>query len=63
LWSIGCRKLIIDAFLIKILFNLSVLKLGANVTPYLLDLCIKKNSSSLQELLEHLLYHVKRIPK
>jgi hypothetical protein len=56
LWSIGCQKFMLDAFLIKVLFNLSVLELGAIVTPYLLDLGITLISSSLQELLEHLLY-------
>jgi hypothetical protein len=45
----------LDAFLIKIIFNLSVLELEAIVTPYLLDLCIKLILSSHQELLEHLL--------
>jgi hypothetical protein len=45
----------LDAFLIKIFFNLSVLELRAIVTPYLLDLGIKLFLSSLQELLEHLL--------
>jgi hypothetical protein len=55
LWSIGCQKFMIDALLIKIIFNLSVLQLGAIVTSYLLDLSIKHILSSLQELLEHLL--------
>jgi hypothetical protein len=55
LWSIGCRKFMVDAFLIKIAFNLSILELGAIVTPYLLNLGIKLILSPLQELLEHLL--------
>jgi hypothetical protein len=42
-------------FLIKIVFNLSILELGAIVTPDLLDLGIKLILSLLQELLEHLL--------
>jgi hypothetical protein len=46
----------LDAFLIKIIFNLSVLELRANVTSYLLDLGIKLMLSSFQELLEHLLF-------
>jgi hypothetical protein len=45
----------LDAFLAKILFHLSVLELGSVVTPYLLDLSIKLILSLLQELLEHLL--------
>jgi hypothetical protein len=44
----------LDAFLIKIIFNLSVLEFRAIITPYLLDLGIKLILSSLQELLEHL---------
>jgi hypothetical protein len=44
----------LDAFLIKILFNLSVLKLRAIVTSYILDLCIKFVLSSFQEFLENL---------
>jgi hypothetical protein len=56
LWSTGCQKLMLDAFLIKIIFNLSILELGAIVTPYLLGLGIKLILSPLQELLEHLLY-------
>jgi hypothetical protein len=45
----------LDAFFIKIIFNLSVLKLGVIVTSYLLDFGIQLILSSLQELLEHLL--------
>jgi hypothetical protein len=45
----------LDAFLIKIIFNLSVLEFGAIVTSYLLDLDTKLILSSLQELLKHLL--------
>jgi hypothetical protein len=45
----------LGAFLIKIIFNLSVLEFGAIVTSYLLDLGIKLILSPLQELLEHLL--------
>jgi hypothetical protein len=45
----------LDAFLIKIFFNLSVLELGAIIASYLLDLDIKLILSPLQELLEHLL--------
>jgi hypothetical protein len=56
LWSIECQKFILDAFWIKIIFNLRVLELGAIVTSYLLDFGIKLILSSLQELLEHLLY-------
>jgi hypothetical protein len=55
LWSIGCQKFMLDAFLIKIIFNLSVLEFRAIVTPYLLDLGIKLILSSLQKLIEHLL--------
>jgi hypothetical protein len=55
LWSIGCQKFIFDAFLIKIVFNLSILELGVIISPYLLDLGIKLILSHLQELLEHLL--------
>jgi hypothetical protein len=55
LWSIGCQKFMLDAFFIKIIFNLSVLKLGVIVTSYLLDFGIQLILSSLQELLEHLL--------
>jgi hypothetical protein len=55
------------AFLIKILFHLSVLELGSIVTPYLLGLGIKLILSPLQEFLEHLLCITlvmqKRIPK
>jgi hypothetical protein len=53
--SVGCQKLMLDALLVKIVFNLSILELGAIVTPYLLDLSIKLILSPLQELLEHLL--------
>jgi hypothetical protein len=56
LWSIGCKKFMLDAFMIKIIFNLSVLELGAIVTPYFLDLGVKLILSPLQELLKHLLY-------
>jgi hypothetical protein len=45
----------LDAFLIKIIFNLSALEFRAIVTPYLLDLGIKLILSSLQKLIEHLL--------
>jgi hypothetical protein len=45
----------LDAFLIKIIFNLSVLELGVIVSPYLLDFGIKLILSSFQEFLEHLL--------
>jgi hypothetical protein len=56
LWSIEYQKFMLDAFMIKILFNLSVLELGVIVISHLLDLGIKLILSSLQELLEHLLY-------
>jgi hypothetical protein len=45
----------LDAFLIKILFHLSVLEFDSIVTSYLLDLGIKLILSPLQKLLEHLL--------
>jgi hypothetical protein len=41
LWSIGCQKFMLNAFLLKIFFNSIILELGAIVTPYLLDLVIK----------------------
>jgi hypothetical protein len=55
LWSIECQKFMLVAFLIKIIFNLNVLELGAIVTFYLLDFGIKLILRSLKELLEHLL--------
>jgi hypothetical protein len=55
LWSIGCQKFMIGVFLINLVFNLSILELGAIVTSYLLDLGIKLILSPFQELLEHLL--------
>jgi hypothetical protein len=45
----------LDVFLVKILFHLSVLELGSIITSYLLGLGIKLILDPLQELLEHLL--------
>jgi hypothetical protein len=45
----------LDVFLVKILFHLSVLELGSIITSYLLGLGIKLILGLLQELLEHLL--------
>jgi hypothetical protein len=45
----------LDAFLIKVIFNLSVLEFGAIVTPYLLDIGIKLILSNLQEHRKHIL--------
>jgi hypothetical protein len=53
--TIGCQKIMLDAILIKVIFNLSILELRAIATPYLLDLGIKLILSPLHELLEHLL--------
>jgi hypothetical protein len=49
------QKLMLDAFMLKIFFYLSVVELGFIVTPYLLDLSMKLIMISLQEFLEHLL--------
>jgi hypothetical protein len=43
--------LMLDTFLVKIFFHLSVLELSSVITPYLLDLSIKLNFNSLQEFL------------
>jgi hypothetical protein len=53
LWSIGSKKIMLHALLIKILFHLSVLELSSIVTPYLLDLVIILILNPLQELLKH----------
>jgi hypothetical protein len=51
LWSVGGQKLMLDAFFIKVVFHLSVLKFGAIITPNLFDLSIKFILCSLKEFL------------
>jgi hypothetical protein len=57
----------LDAFFIKIVFNLSVLELGAIITSYSLDFSIKLILCSLQKIslapLEFHFYLAKRTPK
>jgi hypothetical protein len=49
--SVGGEKLMFDTLFIKIIFHLSVLKLGAIVTSNSLDFSIKFTLCSLQEFL------------
>jgi hypothetical protein len=50
LWSVWDGEFMTNAFFIKILFNVVVLKLGAIVTSYSLDLHIKLILSSCGKL-------------
>jgi hypothetical protein len=51
LWSVGGQKLMLDAFFIKIVFYLSVFKLGAIIASNPLDFSIKFILFSLQDFL------------
>jgi hypothetical protein len=50
LWSVGGRKLMLDAFFIKIVFYLSIFEL-APITSNFLDFSIKFILRSIQEIL------------
>ena len=46
LWCVGSGELVLDPFLLKVLFYLKVLELGPIVAPYLLHLELKLILSS-----------------
>jgi hypothetical protein len=67
LWCVGSGELVLDAFLLKIFFDLKVIELRSIIAPYLfLPLTQTHFELSLRSALEFLgfqIYPAKRTPK